>query len=389
MSPVQGKILGAVLLLSTVAQAAKMLHNPLRVRVNSELIKSVFHKQDQDLLKVVSDLSLGTYTFGDATLKDVQVSFEPLTGSADEFNYRLSLDQSKFVGIESDNMKIKGSGSVSHGGSEEQFSFDGPVSNFRVSFEISQGASEKKIAFKGIDLSLNADKFAISSSNPVFSQHGHTEQIRNWVQTRLIDELHNIKTNAFAGKDAVIAKLPFLSLAPAIGLYYAAFAADKMLFTDEFIEYEFSPVSMKLIKPSGLHDEFLKAIETEFAPQEPGESESALQLIVDENLINGVIGQFLKIDKMYSVRDLMSLDPRLNMMRQLLTTTTIGMVIPQFKEQYGEGRPLDVVLTPSHEFMTSGLGSVAATSFNLEANGNFNAIINIGAQIIVENRQGV
>jgi hypothetical protein len=127
--------------------------------------------------------------------------------------------------------------------------------------------------------------------------------------------LHNIKTNAFAGKDAVIAKLPFLSLAPAIGLYYAAFAADKMLFTDEFIEYEFSPVSMKLIKPSGLHDEFLKAIETEFAPQEPGELESALQLIVDENLINGVIGQFLKIDKMYSVRDLMSLDPRLNMMR--------------------------------------------------------------------------
>lgn len=72
---------------------------------------------------------------------------------------------------------------------------------------------------------------------------------------------------------------------------------------------------MKLIKPSGLHDEFLKAIETEFAPQEQGESESALQLIVDENLINGVIGQFLKIDKMYSVRDLMSLDPRLNMMR--------------------------------------------------------------------------
>jgi hypothetical protein len=65
------------------------------------------------------------------------------------------------------------------------------------------------------------------------------------------------------------------------------------------------------------------------------------------------------------------------------------MVIPQFKEQYGEGRPIDVVLTPSHEFMTSGLGSVAATSFNLEANGNFNAIINIGAQIIVENRQGV
>jgi hypothetical protein len=34
----------ACLLLTS--EAAKMLHNPLRVRLNSELIKNVFHKRD-------------------------------------------------------------------------------------------------------------------------------------------------------------------------------------------------------------------------------------------------------------------------------------------------------------------------------------------------------
>jgi hypothetical protein len=37
---------------------------------------------------------------------------------------------------------------------------------------------------------------------------------------------------------------------------------------------------------------------------------------------------FLKIDTTYSVRDLLALDPRLIMLRQLMTTTTIGMAIP-------------------------------------------------------------
>ncbi len=51
-------------------------------------------------------------------------------------------------------------------------------------------------------------------------------------------------------------------------------------------------------------------------------------MIVDENLINSVIGMFLKLDTTYSLRELLAIDPRLVVMRQLLTTTTIGMAIP-------------------------------------------------------------
>jgi hypothetical protein len=54
-----------------------------------------------------------------------------------------------------------------------------------------------------------------------------------------------------------------------------------MLFTEDFIEYEFSPVSMKLVKEANLHSEFIKDLDTDFAPREEDEEASALQLIVD------------------------------------------------------------------------------------------------------------
>jgi hypothetical protein len=57
-----------------------MLSNPVRIRVNNELIKNVFHKRDQDLLKLIDNLDLGTFPLGDAEIKNLKVSFKPLSG---------------------------------------------------------------------------------------------------------------------------------------------------------------------------------------------------------------------------------------------------------------------------------------------------------------------
>ena len=203
--------------------------------------------------------------------------------------------------------------------------------------------------------------------------------MKEWIQKRLVEEIHNIRQEALGGKEQIVKKLPALSLAPVVGLYYASFMAERIEFADSYIEYEFSPVSMKLIPEKKLYNEFIKAIKTEFAPNEESEDPSALQLIVDENLINSVIGMFLKLDTTYSLRELLALDPRLIVMRQLLTTTTIGMAIPQFKEQFGDNKPIDIVFDPSHTFMSEGLGSVNPTSVTIDANGNFNVLANLGA----------
>ncbi len=103
--------------------------------------------------------------------------------------------------------------------------------------------------------------------------------------------------------------------------------------------------------------------------------------------MNGVLGQFLKIDKMYSLKDLLSVDPRTAVIKQLLTTTTVGMIVPSFKEEFGENRPIDVVLTASHQFFQDGLGNDAIpTGIQIEENGNFQVVANLGAQIIVDTK---
>ena len=69
-----------------------MLHNPLRIRINSDLVKSIFHKKDQDLLNVLKDLQVGDYSLGHAEIKGLSVSLEPASGSVEDFNYHISLD---------------------------------------------------------------------------------------------------------------------------------------------------------------------------------------------------------------------------------------------------------------------------------------------------------
>jgi hypothetical protein len=259
------------------------------------LIKGVFHKQDQDLLRLLENIDLGDYALGDAQIKGLSVTLAPHKDlSREDFNYRLSLDQSKYLGIESDELHLSGTGKIVHDGNAdgEDFTLSGPVSNFKVSFDVKSEADFQagvsKIAFKSIDFTLPA--VDIKSESAAFKEHGHTEEVRQWVNTKLSEALHTIRSDAFLGKDSVVSKLPAVSIAPLVGLYFAAFGADKMLFTDEFIEYEFSPVSMKLVKEANLHPEFLSEIQTAFEPKEEGEEESALQLIFDQNLVNGIIG---------------------------------------------------------------------------------------------------
>jgi hypothetical protein len=140
-----GKILGALMLLMSVTEAAKMLKNPLRIRINTELISNVFHKKDQDLLRLLQDVPLGDYSLGDNQIKGLKISFEPSTGLIEDFDYKLSLNQDNFLGIESDKLKFKGTGQISHGGSEsgEDFTIEGPVDNIRLSFEVTKDVLTK------------------------------------------------------------------------------------------------------------------------------------------------------------------------------------------------------------------------------------------------------
>jgi hypothetical protein len=75
----------------------------------------------------------------------------------------------------------------------------------------------------------------------------------------------------------------------------------------------------------------------------------------------------------------MSKDPRFALFRQLLTTTTIGMALPSFKEEYGEGKPVDLIATLYHDFIASSLDNLVPSGFSLDQKGNFRLAVNIGS----------
>ena len=87
---------------------------------------------------------------------------------------------------------------------------------------------------------------------------------------------------------------------------------------------------------------------------------------------------------MYSLREFMSKDPRFAVFKQLMTTSTIGMVLPAFKEDFGDGKNIDLVGTLSHDFISGVVENVGKSGISLDKNGNLKLNINMGAQIIVE-----
>ena len=80
----------------------------------------------------------------------------------------------------------------------------------------------------------------------------------------------------------------------------------------------------------------------------------------------------------------MNVDPKFAELKYLMTTSTIGMVLPAFKEDFGDGKNIDLVATLSHDFISDIVEKVGKSGISLDKNGNLKLIINMGAQILVE-----
>ena len=76
------------------------------------------------------------------------------------------------------------------------------------------------------------------------------------------------------------------------------------------------------------------------------------------------------------------------MFQKFLSTSTIGLVLPAFKEDFGDDKAIDLVGTLSHDFFQSTIEGATMSGVHLEKNGNLRLNINMGAQIIVEKTPG-
>lgn len=101
-----------------------------------------------------------------------------------------------------------------------------------------------------------------------------------------------------------------------------------------------------------------------------------------------MFASFATVDKMYSIREVMSKDARFAMFKQFLSTSTVGLILPAFKEDYGDAKAIDLVGTLSHDFFSATVEGATMSGIHLDKNGNLKLNVNMGAQIIVEKTPG-
>ena len=77
------------------------------------------------------------------------------------------------------------------------------------------------------------------------------------------------------------------------------------------------------------------------------------------------------------MRDLFRLYPNAKPFLEMLTTSTVGKVMPDFVEEYGEGKKIDVVMSPSHSLFLDGFPEAKMTGVYMDKNGNWKIQFNI------------
>ena len=60
-----------------------------------------------------------------------------------------------------------------------------------------------------------------------------------------------------------------------------------------------------------------------------------------------------------------------------LTTTTIGAVMPQYIEEFGEDKNIDIVFSPSHELFSDGVPGIKPSGIYMDKSGNWKIQANI------------
>ena len=76
---------------------------------------------------------------------------------------QVSLDQSTYIGLDSQDLKFTGNGVLVHGSEEgaqrEEFTIEGPIKNFRFEFELATNETENKkyVGYKGLVFDIDAD----------------------------------------------------------------------------------------------------------------------------------------------------------------------------------------------------------------------------------------
>lgn len=135
---------------------AAPVQSPFQGRINTDLLRTVFHKRDQEVLNVVKDMKF----ISNAQFTDVTASIIPAKDiNFDDFDFDLHL-QKDYMGAESKKLVYEGAGK--YNGAD--FTFSGPVNMLKLQYGLGKKYNAE-MKYDANVFELKEYKFDVSESD--------------------------------------------------------------------------------------------------------------------------------------------------------------------------------------------------------------------------------
>ena len=165
----------------------------MRARFNANLLRDIFHKSDHDILNVFANISLGELDLKNGYLvKNAVVDFIPENGEVKDFNFHISLDEKKFLGLEGSNIKFKGVGQMEKGEEVHSFEIEGPVKTFKVTYISAKNESGPGyiVKFNTFDFDFDTSKLQLTAKGDAAGVvKDKLEDLKEWIHQTLISKV--------------------------------------------------------------------------------------------------------------------------------------------------------------------------------------------------------
>jgi hypothetical protein len=167
------------------------------------------------------------------------------------------------------------------------------------------------------------------------------------------------------GDFARLGKMPLESFLPMLLLKQISSVATTFEITPDHLDFGFDPeIFYKQDRPFFKKKRsMLKEIDSEFSELEEEQDPYAFQLILDENVVNAFLLDFVLYEKAFSMRQIMKMDDKMRPFLEQLNTTNIGMLLPQFIEEFGEDKSVDFYLSLSHSLISKKIENAKVSGF--------------------------
>lgn len=105
-------------------------------------------------------------------------------------------------------------------------------------------------------------------------------------------------------------------------------------------------------------------------------------------MFNSFATVFTSVDKSFSLRDMMKNNPKLKPFIGQMKTDAVATLIPTFTDEYGEGKKIDLMFSPSHLLFAEGIPGSKMSGMYIDKNGNWKIQANCVMNLNVERTPG-